>query len=124
MSNTRNIKFLLSGGGSGGHIFPALAIADALRAIEPTAEVLFVGAEGKMEMEKVPRAGYAIEGLWIAGLQRKLSWRNLLFPFRLLSSLWKSWQIIRRFRPDVVIGTGGLPAVRCWKPPPVSVYRH
>lgn len=100
-------KILISGGGTGGHIFPAIAIADALREKMPGVELLFVGALGRMEMQKVPEAGYAIEGLWISGFQRNLSWRNLSFPFKLASSLCKAAAIIRRFRPDVVVGVGG-----------------
>ncbi len=88
-------------------MYPAIAIADAIKALQPDAEILFVGALGKLEMEKVPAAGYPIEGLWIAGFQRRLTWRNLLFPLRLLSSLWKARRILRRFRPDVVVGVGG-----------------
>ena len=101
-------KFILSGGGTGGHIYPAIAIANALKQRFPDAAFLFVGAQDKMEMQKVPQAGYKIEGLWIAGLQRKLTVQNMLFPFKLLSSLIKSRRIIRQFQPDVVIGTGGF----------------
>lgn len=101
-------KFILSGGGTGGHIFPALAIADELKVRFPKAEILFVGAEGKMEMQRVPEAGYPIEGLWISGIQRKLTFDNLMFPFKLLSSLKKSRKIVKAFKPDVVIGTGGF----------------
>ncbi|HRY33731.1 MAG TPA: undecaprenyldiphospho-muramoylpentapeptide beta-N-acetylglucosaminyltransferase [Bacteroidales bacterium] len=100
-------KYIISGGGTGGHIFPAIAIADALKDREPDADILFVGARGRMEMEKVPAAGYSIKGLWISGLQRKLSLKNLLFPCKVISSLFKAWRILRSFRPDVVIGTGG-----------------
>ncbi|HRI61542.1 MAG TPA: undecaprenyldiphospho-muramoylpentapeptide beta-N-acetylglucosaminyltransferase, partial [Saprospiraceae bacterium] len=96
-----------TGGGTGGHVFPAIAIADAIKKLRPDTEFLFVGANGKMEMERVPQAGYAIEGLNIAGFQRSMSLRNLSFPFKLLSSLWKARKIIQRFQPDVVIGTGG-----------------
>ena len=102
------IKFIISGGGTGGHIYPAIAIANELRSRFPKAEFLFVGAQDKMEMQKVPQAGYAIKGLWIAGLQRKFTLQNLLFPVKLLSSLWKSRAIIKSFKPDVVIGTGGF----------------
>ena len=102
------LRFIISGGGTGGHIYPAIAIANALKLRFPSAEFLFVGAQDKMEMQKVPQAGYAIQGLWIAGLQRKLTLDNLLFPFKLLSSLWKSSCILRKFKPDVVIGTGGF----------------
>jgi UDP-N-acetylglucosamine--N-acetylmuramyl-(pentapeptide) pyrophosphoryl-undecaprenol N-acetylglucosamine transferase len=101
------MKVLISGGGTGGHIFPAIAIADALRKLQPTAEIRFVGAEGRMEMERVPKAGYPIEGLPVAGLQRRLTFKNLLVPFKLLLSLWKAWRIVRRFRPDAAVGVGG-----------------
>lgn len=100
-------RVILSGGGTGGHIYPALAIANELKSRYADAEILFVGAEGRMEMEKIPAAGYPIEGLWISGIQRKLTIDNLSFPFKLISSLWKSKKIIKRFNPDVVIGTGG-----------------
>ena len=101
-------RFIISGGGTGGHIFPAIAIADELKRRLPDAEILFVGAKDRMEMQKVPQAGYPIEGLWISGLQRKLSWQNLLFPLKFISSLLKSRTIIKRFKPDAVIGTGGF----------------
>ncbi len=104
----KKLKFMLSGGGTGGHIYPAVAIANELKSRFPDAEFLFVGAEDKMEMQKVPQSGYKIEGLWIAGLQRKLTLQNAMFPFKLLSSLWKSRNLIKRFKPDVVIGTGGF----------------
>jgi UDP-N-acetylglucosamine--N-acetylmuramyl-(pentapeptide) pyrophosphoryl-undecaprenol N-acetylglucosamine transferase len=102
------LKFILSGGGTGGHIYPAIAIANELKRRYPDAEILFVGAKDKMEMQKVPQAGYAIKGLWIAGIQRKLTLQNALFPFKLLSSLWESRKILNNFNPDVVIGTGGF----------------
>ena len=102
------LKFILSGGGTGGHIYPAIAIANELKLRFPDAEFLFVGAKDKMEMDKVPQAGYKIKGLWIAGLQRKLTWQNMMFPFKLIDSLWKSRKIISEFKPDVVIGTGGF----------------
>lgn len=101
-------KFILSGGGTGGHIYPAIAIANELKSRFPDAEFLFVGAQDKMEMQKVPQAGYEIEGLWIAGLQRKLTLQNAKFPLKLISSLWKSRNIIKKFKPNVVIGTGGF----------------
>ena len=104
----KKLKFILSGGGTGGHIYPAVAIANELKSRFPTAEFLFVGAKDKMEMQKVPQAGYKIEGLWIAGLQRKLSFQNAMFPFKLIDSLWKSRKIIKDFKPNVVIGTGGF----------------
>ena len=101
------IKVLISGGGTGGHIFPAIAIADAVRERQPDAEIRFVGAKGKMEMERVPKAGYPIEGLNITGFQRKLSLRNLAFPFRLLGSLMRANSIVGEFQPDVAVGVGG-----------------
>ncbi|MGM8360542.1 undecaprenyldiphospho-muramoylpentapeptide beta-N-acetylglucosaminyltransferase [Flavobacterium sp. ARAG 55.4] len=104
----KQYKFILSGGGTGGHIYPAVAIANELKSRFPDAEFLFVGAQDKMEMQKVPQAGYAIKGLWIAGLQRKLTLQNAMFPLKLMSSLWKSRKIIKQFKPDVVIGTGGF----------------
>jgi len=104
----RKLKFILSGGGTGGHIYPAIAIANELKSRFPDAEFLFVGAKDKMEMQKVPQSGYAIEGLWIAGLQRKLTLQNAMFPLKLVSSLLKSRKIIKKFKPDVVIGTGGF----------------
>lgn len=108
MSISKQHKIILSGGGTGGHIYPAIAIADELKARFPDAEFLFVGASDRMEMEKVPQAGYKIEGLWISGIQRKLTLKNLAFPFKLMSSLLKSRKIINMFQPDVVIGTGGF----------------
>jgi UDP-N-acetylglucosamine--N-acetylmuramyl-(pentapeptide) pyrophosphoryl-undecaprenol N-acetylglucosamine transferase len=104
----RRYKFILSGGGTGGHIYPAIAIANELKLRFPDAEFLFVGAQDKMEMQKVPQAGYAIKGLWIAGLQRQINLKNAMFPFKLVNSLWKSKRIIKDFKPDVVIGTGGF----------------
>ncbi len=101
-------KFILSGGGTGGHIYPAIAIANELKNRFPDAKILFVGAADKMEMQKVPQAGYDIIGLWIAGLQRKLTLQNALFPFKLLSSLFKSYRILKKHKPDMVIGTGGF----------------
>ena len=100
-------KFILSGGGTGGHIYPAIAIADELKKRYPDAEFLFVGANDRMEMQRVPQAGYSIKGLQIAGIQRKLSLKNLLLPFKLLKSLYQAKQIIQKFQPDAVIGTGG-----------------
>jgi UDP-N-acetylglucosamine--N-acetylmuramyl-(pentapeptide) pyrophosphoryl-undecaprenol N-acetylglucosamine transferase len=102
------LKIIVSGGGTGGHIFPAIAIANAIKALRPDTEFLFVGAEGKMEMEKVPAAGYKIEGLWISGLQRKLTVSNLAFPFKVISSLLKAKKILKTFKPDAAIGTGGF----------------
>lgn len=101
-------KFIISGGGTGGHIFPAIAIADELRLRFPNAEFLFIGAKDKMEMEKVPQSGYNIEGLWISGISRSSLLSNLKFPFKLISSLHKSRKIIKEFQPDAAIGTGGF----------------
>jgi len=101
-------KIIISGGGTGGHIFPAIAIANALKAKLANVEILFVGAKDKMEMEKVPKAGYPIEGLWISGFQRSLSPKNLSFPFKLISSLHKAGKIIKDFKPNLVIGVGGF----------------
>ncbi|WP_410220034.1 undecaprenyldiphospho-muramoylpentapeptide beta-N-acetylglucosaminyltransferase [Pedobacter sp.] len=100
-------KIIISGGGTGGHIFPAIAIANALKRISPQCEILFVGAEGKMEMEKVPAAGYEIEGLNIRGIQRGSVLRNLTLPFKVIESVRKAGKIIERFKPDVVVGVGG-----------------
>lgn len=101
-------NILISGGGTGGHIYPAIAIANEIKLRYPDANFLFVGAKDKMEMEKVPQAGYAIKGLWISGIQRKNIFKNFNFPFKLLSSLWKANAIIKRFKPDIAIGTGGF----------------
>jgi len=104
----KHIKAIISGGGTGGHIFPALAIADEIKRRYPDAEIMFVGAKGRMEMEKVPKAGYPIEALWISGINRKKMWKNVSFPFKLMSSLWKAQRIINKFQPDFVVGTGGF----------------
>jgi UDP-N-acetylglucosamine--N-acetylmuramyl-(pentapeptide) pyrophosphoryl-undecaprenol N-acetylglucosamine transferase len=101
-------KIILSGGGTGGHIYPAIAIANELKSRFPNAEFLFVGASDRMEMEKVPQAGYEIEGLWISGIQRKLTFKNLAFPIKLILSLLRARKIIKSFKPDVAIGTGGF----------------
>ncbi|MFZ8960743.1 MAG: undecaprenyldiphospho-muramoylpentapeptide beta-N-acetylglucosaminyltransferase [Flavobacteriia bacterium] len=101
-------KLIISGGGTGGHIFPAVAIALEIKKRHAAADILFVGALGKMEMEKVPKAGFPIQGLWISGFQRSLSLQNLLFPFKVIFSLLRSYQIVKTFAPDAVIGTGGF----------------
>jgi UDP-N-acetylglucosamine--N-acetylmuramyl-(pentapeptide) pyrophosphoryl-undecaprenol N-acetylglucosamine transferase len=98
---------MISGGGTGGHIYPAIAIAEEIRRRNPAAEIMFVGARDRMEMQKVPQAGFPIRGLWIAGFQRRLTLKNLWVPVKLLVSLLQSVFLIRAFRPDVVIGTGG-----------------
>lgn len=101
------IRALISGGGTGGHIFPAVAIANELKRRNPEAVIEFVGAKGKMEMEKVPASGYKIHALWISGLQRSLDARNLLLPLKVLSSLWKAYRLVKKFKPDVTVGVGG-----------------
>jgi UDP-N-acetylglucosamine--N-acetylmuramyl-(pentapeptide) pyrophosphoryl-undecaprenol N-acetylglucosamine transferase len=101
------MKVIISGGGTGGHIFPAISIANALKNIDTSVSILFAGAEGRMEMEKVPASGYDIVGLPVAGLQRRLTVKNLSFPFKLLKSLNKAAAIIRDFKPDIVVGVGG-----------------
>jgi len=102
-----NKKIIISGGGTGGHIFPAIAIANALKKLDPATEILFVGANGRMEMEKVPAAGYKIIGLDIQGIQRKSLWKNVMFPVKLILSVKKSLDIIREFKPDAAVGVGG-----------------
>jgi len=104
----QSINILISGGGTGGHIYPAVSIANELKKKYSNANFLFVGAKDRMEMQKVPQAGYDIKGLWISGIQRKLTFTNLLFPIKLLSSLFKAYKIIKKFKPNVVIGTGGF----------------
>ena len=103
----KQFRVIISGGGTGGHIFPALAIAKALEKKVSNIEILFVGATGKMEMSKIPAEGYKIKGLWISGLQRRITIKNLLFPFKVISSLLKARRIIKKFKPDIAIGTGG-----------------
>ncbi|MFK8162277.1 MAG: undecaprenyldiphospho-muramoylpentapeptide beta-N-acetylglucosaminyltransferase [Lewinella sp.] len=105
--STKPLRIIVSGGGTGGHIYPAIAIADELKRLRPDTEFLFVGATGRMEMKKVPMAGYEIKGLWISGLLRKFTLDNLSFPFKVIHSLWTSRKIIKSFKPDVVVGTGG-----------------
>ncbi|MDP9078373.1 MAG: undecaprenyldiphospho-muramoylpentapeptide beta-N-acetylglucosaminyltransferase [Bacteroidota bacterium] len=100
-------RIIISGGGTGGHIFPAIAIANALKKLDPATEILFVGAAGKMEMEKVPAAGYKIIGLEIQGIQRKSIWKNVMFPVKLMLSVRRSLEIIKEFKPDAVVGVGG-----------------
>ena len=103
----RKIRAIISGGGTGGHIFPALSIADKLMELNPETEILFVGADGRMEMEKVPAAGYRIVGLPVAGLQRKLTLSNFALPFKVLKSIRMAKKLIRKFKPDIAIGVGG-----------------
>ena len=108
LDKNKTYKIILSGGGTGGHIYPAIAIANSLKEKFPNSEFLFVGAKDRMEMEKVPQAGYEIIGLWISGIQRKITMKNMVFPFKLISSLWDAKKIIRTFKPDIAIGTGGF----------------
>jgi UDP-N-acetylglucosamine--N-acetylmuramyl-(pentapeptide) pyrophosphoryl-undecaprenol N-acetylglucosamine transferase len=105
--NQQPYRFIISGGGTGGHIFPAIAIANELKALDSRTEILFVGAQGRMEMQKVPAAGYKIKGLWISGIQRRLTKDNLMFPLKVLSSVLESRRIIREFKPHAAIGVGG-----------------
>jgi len=107
MANKQVHRFIIAGGGTGGHIFPAIAIADALKEHLPDCEILFVGASGRMEMEKVPQAGYKIIGLEVVGLQRSITLKNLLFPFRLIKSLLQACKVVRKFKPHACIGVGG-----------------
>ncbi len=101
-------RVILSGGGTGGHIYPAIAIANEIKRRYPDSKFLFVGAKDKMEMEKVPQAGYKIKGLWISGLQRKLTLKNVMFPIKLIHSLLSARKIVNQFKPNVAIGTGGF----------------
>lgn len=101
------MKVIISGGGTGGHIYPAIAIANALKNKVIDVDILFIGAKDRMEMEKVPIAGYKIKGLWISGLQRRITFKNLLFPLKVISSLFQARKIISEFKPDVVVGVGG-----------------
>jgi UDP-N-acetylglucosamine--N-acetylmuramyl-(pentapeptide) pyrophosphoryl-undecaprenol N-acetylglucosamine transferase len=107
MSDAQPYRLIISGGGTGGHIFPALAIANEFRQRHPDAHILFVGARGKMEMTRVPEAGYKIVGLWISGIQRKWSLANLLFPLKLIVSYGQAARIVNKYKPHAVIGTGG-----------------
>ena len=107
MNQQKHKRVIISGGGTGGHIYPAISIANALRKIDPQIEILFVGAEGRMEMEKIPEAGYRIIGLPVAGLHRSLSLKNISVLIKLLKSLNKAKKVIKEFRPDVVVGVGG-----------------
>ena len=107
MNLQRHKRIIISGGGTGGHIFPAISIANALRKIDPETEILFVGAEGRMEMEKIPAAGYRIIGLPVAGLHRSLSLKNISVLIKLLKSLKKAKKVLKEFGPDVVVGVGG-----------------
>ncbi len=120
-------RIVIAGGGTGGHIFPAVAVANALRAQDPSVEVLFVGAKGKMEMEKVPKAGYTIRGLDIAGFDRGNIFRNILLPFKLLKSFWQVRSIFKSFKPDAAFGVGGYssyPVLRYAQGKGLPTYLH
>jgi UDP-N-acetylglucosamine--N-acetylmuramyl-(pentapeptide) pyrophosphoryl-undecaprenol N-acetylglucosamine transferase len=122
-----NKKIIIAGGGTGGHIFPAVAIAHALRKLQPSVEILFVGAKGKMEMEKVPQAGYNIKGLDIAGFNRSSLIKNIGLPFKLIKSFWQVRNIINTFRPDAVIGVGGyssFPVLRYAQAQGIATFIH
>jgi UDP-N-acetylglucosamine--N-acetylmuramyl-(pentapeptide) pyrophosphoryl-undecaprenol N-acetylglucosamine transferase len=120
------MKVIISGGGTGGHIFPAIAIADALKVMNPDIKIHFSGAIRKMEMDLVPKAGYEITGLPISGFQRKITLQNLAFPFRVIKSLWKAWRLLKSFKPDVAIGVGGYASgptlqVASWSGIPIMI---
>lgn len=120
-------RIVIAGGGTGGHIFPAVAVANAMKAIEPSTEILFVGAKGKMEMEKVPKAGYKIVGLDIAGFDRGQWWRNFSLPFKLLKSFWQVRSIFKSFKPDAAFGVGGyssFPVLRFAQSKGIPTYLH
>ncbi len=120
-------KFIIAGGGTGGHIFPAIAIAQALGKMLPDVDFLFVGAKGKMEMEKVPQAGFKIIGLDIAGFNRAALWKNIFLPFKIISSLIAARKIIRNFKPDAVIGVGGYstyPVLRAAQSKGIPTFIH
>ncbi len=120
-------KVIISGGGTGGHIFPAIAIANAIKKIKPDAEILFVGAKGKMEMEKVPQAGYKIEGLDIAGFNRSSLIKNIGLPFKLIKSFFQVRTIFKNFKPDAAIGVGGyssFPVLRFAQSQSIKTFIH
>lgn len=120
-------KIIIAGGGTGGHIFPAIAIANALKKIEPAIEILFVGAKGKMEMEKVPQAGYAIRGLDIAGFNRSSLFKNIALPIKLIKSFLQVRSIFKEFKPDAVIGVGGyssFPVLRFAQAKGIKTFIH
>ena len=107
MNSLENKRVLISGGGTGGHIFPALSIANALRRRQPDIKILFVGAEGRMEMERVPAAGYDIIGLPVAGFNRRQLWKNIPVLIKLFKSMRRARKVLRDFRPDIAVGVGG-----------------
>jgi UDP-N-acetylglucosamine--N-acetylmuramyl-(pentapeptide) pyrophosphoryl-undecaprenol N-acetylglucosamine transferase len=103
----RNIKYLFAAGGTGGHLFPAIAIADEIRKLQPGAEILFIGTKNKIEARVVPQKGYNFRTIWISGFQRSLQIQNILFPIKVIVAMFQSLNILRKFKPDIVIGTGG-----------------
>ena len=111
---TEPLRIIISGGGTGGHIFPAVSIANAIREISPSAEILFVGAEGRMEMQRVPAAGYEIKGLPVAGFDRKHLWRNVSVLIKLMKSRRLARKIVSEFRPQVAVGVGGYAQRSTW----------
>src|SRR5580704_11241584 len=120
-------RLIIAGGGTGGHIFPAVAIANALKELEPDIELLFIGAKGKMEMEKIPQAGYKIEGIDIAGFNRSSLIKNLGLPFKLLKSFMQVRRIVHSFQPDAVIGVGGyssFPVLRYAQAKGIATFIH
>lgn len=129
MSTENNIaqNFLIAGGGTGGHIFPAIAIANAIKKLHPEAKILFVGANGKMEMEKIPQAGYSIKGLDIAGFNRSSLLKNISLPFKLIKSFWQVKNIIKEFKPTAAIGVGGyssFPVLKYCQSKGIKTYIH
>jgi UDP-N-acetylglucosamine--N-acetylmuramyl-(pentapeptide) pyrophosphoryl-undecaprenol N-acetylglucosamine transferase len=122
-----SVKIIIAGGGTGGHIFPAIAIANAIKKLQPGVQILFVGAKGKMEMEKVPQAGYNIKGLDIAGFNRSSLIKNIGLPFKLIKSFWQVRSIIKSFQPDAVIGVGGyssFPVLRFAQTQGIATFIH
>src|SRR5215472_11320730 len=120
-------RIIIAGGGTGGHIFPAVAIANALKKIKPEIEILFIGAKGKMEMEKIPQAGYRIEGIDIAGFNRSSLIKNASLPFKLIRSFFQVNRILRSFRPNAVIGVGGyssFPVLRAAQAKGIPTFIH
>ena len=123
----KKTKIIIAGGGTGGHIFPAVAIANALKRLKPELDILFIGANGKMEMEKVPEAGYDIKGIDMAGLNRSSMLKNLSLPFKLIKSYFQVKNIFKEFMPDAVIGVGGystFPVLRYAQKQDIPTYIH
>src|SRR3954452_24639392 len=121
------LRMIVAGGGTGGHIFPAIAIANAIKQTRPDTQFLFVGAKGKMEMEKVPQAGYNIEGLDIAGFDRGSFFKNISLPYKLVRSFLQVRSIFKRFKPDAVIGVGGyssFPVLRYAQQKDIPTFIH